>query len=93
MLPLWKATTTAFRAWLAVRGPVAVPELFVNARGTHEPLGGRLRAATPSTKRRSKMFFAAEKAGFATCFEALSTIPDYVLYPLASLVIPAKCAK
>ena len=33
MLPLWKATTTALRAWLAVRGTVAVPELFVNAHG------------------------------------------------------------
>src|SRR5947209_3692402 len=32
-LPLWKTTTTALRAWLAVRGNVRVPELFVNARG------------------------------------------------------------
>jgi site-specific recombinase XerD len=32
-LPLWKVTAAALRAWLAVRGPVAVPELFVNARG------------------------------------------------------------
>ncbi len=32
-LPLWKATTVALRAWLAVRGAVPVPELFVNARG------------------------------------------------------------
>jgi len=35
-LPLWKTTAAALRAWLAVRGPVASPELFVNARG--EPL-------------------------------------------------------
>jgi site-specific recombinase XerD len=35
-LPLWKQTTTALRAWLAVRGPVLVPELFVNAR--REPI-------------------------------------------------------
>lgn len=35
-LPLWKQTTAALRAWLAVRGTVAVPELFVNARG--EPM-------------------------------------------------------
>lgn len=35
-LPLWKETTTALRAWLAVRGPVRVPELFLNARG--EPM-------------------------------------------------------
>lgn len=35
-LPLWKTTTTALRAWVAVRGTVRVPELFVNARG--EPL-------------------------------------------------------
>jgi len=33
MLPLWKTTVTAVRAWLAVRGTVATPELFVNARG------------------------------------------------------------
>jgi integrase/recombinase XerD len=35
-LPLWKTTTAAMRAWLAVRGIVHVPELFVSARG--EPL-------------------------------------------------------
>ena len=32
-LPLWKTTASALRAWLAVRGTVATPELFVNARG------------------------------------------------------------
>jgi site-specific recombinase XerD len=32
-LPLWKTTTSALRAWLAARGTVPVPELFVNARG------------------------------------------------------------
>jgi integrase/recombinase XerD len=32
-LPLWKTTTAALRAWLAVRGTVPVPELFVNGRG------------------------------------------------------------
>ncbi|MBV8338170.1 MAG: tyrosine-type recombinase/integrase [Alphaproteobacteria bacterium] len=32
-LPLWKATAADLRAWLAVRGAVAVPELFVNAEG------------------------------------------------------------
>ncbi|MBK7665807.1 MAG: tyrosine-type recombinase/integrase [Sterolibacteriaceae bacterium] len=31
-LPLWKQTTVALRAWLAVRGTPPVPELFVNAR-------------------------------------------------------------
>jgi len=35
-LPLWKETTSALRAWLAVRGAMLVPELFVNARG--EPM-------------------------------------------------------
>jgi len=35
-LPLWKQTVAALRAWLAVRGTVAVTELFVNAR--REPL-------------------------------------------------------
>ena len=32
-LPLWKETTSALRAWLAVRGQASVPELFFNARG------------------------------------------------------------
>jgi site-specific recombinase XerD len=32
-LPLWKTTTAALRAWLAVRGTVSVPELLVSARG------------------------------------------------------------
>ena len=32
-LPLWKETTSALRAWLAVRGRALVPELFLNARG------------------------------------------------------------
>ena len=32
-LPLWKNTTADLRAWLSVRGPVRVPELFVNAAG------------------------------------------------------------
>jgi integrase/recombinase XerD len=31
-LPLWKETTRALRAWLAIRGTAAVPELFLNAR-------------------------------------------------------------
>jgi site-specific recombinase XerD len=31
-LPLWKQTASDLRAWLAVRGKVATPELFVNAR-------------------------------------------------------------
>jgi site-specific recombinase XerD len=32
-LPLWKTTAMALRAWLAIRGAIAAPELFVNARG------------------------------------------------------------
>src|SRR5712692_1190645 len=32
-LPLWKTTATALRAWLAVRGPIPTPEVFVNDRG------------------------------------------------------------
>jgi site-specific recombinase XerC len=32
-LPLWRTTSAALRAWLAIRGTVASPELFVNARG------------------------------------------------------------
>jgi integrase/recombinase XerD len=33
-LPLWKETAADLRAWLAVRGQVLCPELFVNAEGT-----------------------------------------------------------
>jgi len=33
VLPLWRETATVLRAWLAVRGDVPVPELFVNAKG------------------------------------------------------------
>lgn len=33
VLPLWKETLSALRAWLAVRGDAAAPELFLNARG------------------------------------------------------------
>jgi site-specific recombinase XerD len=32
-LPLWKTTTVTLRAWLAARGTVSAPELFVSARG------------------------------------------------------------
>jgi integrase/recombinase XerD len=32
-LPLWKEAASDLRAWLAVRGQVPAPELFVNARG------------------------------------------------------------
>jgi site-specific recombinase XerD len=35
-LPLWRQTVVALRAWLAVRGRIAAPELFVNAR--REPM-------------------------------------------------------
>jgi integrase/recombinase XerD len=33
-LPLWKEPLADLRAWLAVRGSMPVPELFVNAAGT-----------------------------------------------------------
>lgn len=36
LLPLWQETVVHLRAWLAVRGTVQVPELFVNNR--NEPL-------------------------------------------------------
>lgn len=35
-LPLWKETARVLRSWLAVRGNLEVPELFVNAR--NEPM-------------------------------------------------------
>ncbi len=60
ILPLWKTTTTALRAWLAVRGTVAVPELFVNARG--QPLSRWgvayiLRRHTQSARRKCPSLF------------------------------------
>ena len=33
MLPLWRTTAVALRAWLALRGTAPCPELFLNARG------------------------------------------------------------
>jgi site-specific recombinase XerD len=33
-MPLWKETAAGLRAWLAVRGDVRAPELFVNAAET-----------------------------------------------------------
>jgi len=33
VLPLWKEAATALRAWLAVRGTAAAPEVFINVRG------------------------------------------------------------
>jgi site-specific recombinase XerD len=33
VLPLWKTTAKALRAWLALRGSAQCPELFLNARG------------------------------------------------------------
>lgn len=32
-LPMWKTAAAALRAWLAIRGRVAAPEVFINARG------------------------------------------------------------
>jgi len=63
ILPLWKATTTALRAWLAVRGTVAVPELFVNARGRPLSRWGVayiLRCHTKSARRRRPSLFTKQ---------------------------------
>jgi site-specific recombinase XerD len=32
-LPLWKETAADLRAWVAIRGAVSMPELFINAKG------------------------------------------------------------
>ncbi len=39
-LLLWKELGDALRAWLAIRGPAAVPELFLNARGRNRTRAG-----------------------------------------------------
>src|SRR5580698_5129052 len=59
-LPLWKTTAAALRAWLAIRGPIASPELFVNARG--QPLSRWgvayiLRRHTQSARRKCPSLF------------------------------------
>ena len=54
-LPLWKTTARALRAWLAVRGNVQVPELFVNARSdalTRSGVEYLLRKYVESAKRK-----------------------------------------
>ncbi len=33
VLPLWKETASALRAWLAIRGDAKAPELFLNTKG------------------------------------------------------------
>ena len=70
-LPLWKTTAAALRAWLAIRGPVASPELFVNARGrTLQPMGSRIRSAASHRNGRSKMLNAARQTSLVpTCFD------------------------
>jgi len=63
ILPLWKATTTALRAWLAVRGTVTVPELFVNARDRPLSRWGVayiLRRHTQSARRRRPSLFTKQ---------------------------------
>lgn len=40
LLLLWKSVGASLRAWLAVRGPAPVPELFLNARGSHMTRAG-----------------------------------------------------
>ena len=39
-LLLWKEVGDALRAWLAIRGPATVPELFLNARGRNMTRAG-----------------------------------------------------
>jgi len=56
VLTLWKVVADSVRAWLAVRGDVAVPELFVNARRGAMTRGGRGRSCCrwrSPTQRRS----------------------------------------
>jgi integrase/recombinase XerD len=62
VLPLWKATSTAVKAWIAVRPSSTSPELFLNARGEAMTRAGfgyilakyvtSASAATPSIKRK-----------------------------------------
>jgi len=40
LLTLWKTVADSVRAWLAVRGPARVPELFLSARGTEMTRAG-----------------------------------------------------
>ena len=66
-LPLWKTTARALRAWLAVRGNVQVPELFVNARSDAlTPFGCRIPSAQIRRERQAEMPFATDE----TCISA-----------------------
>ena len=59
------------RAWLAVRGTVAAPEVFVNAPGrTAEPLGICISAQATCCGRRPEVSWIAEEARLAPCVEA-----------------------
>jgi site-specific recombinase XerC len=51
VLPLWKETQFALRAWLAIRPEAEVAEIFLNANGQPMTRDG-LRSVWPSTSRR-----------------------------------------
>jgi site-specific recombinase XerD len=59
VLPLWSETARDLRAWLAVRGEVPVPELFVNAKGQQISRWGFAyvlrKAVKPACKKRPEL--------------------------------------
>jgi integrase/recombinase XerD len=61
-LPLWKTTTMAVRAWLAVRGNAPVPELFINARCAVYALRHRICSAQARRNCETTVSLARHKA-------------------------------
>ena len=76
-LPLWKQTAAALRSWLAVRGTVRAPELFVNAR--REPMS------------RAGFEYILEKHVHVACEDcpslATKRVSPHVLRPSCALTI------
>jgi site-specific recombinase XerD len=77
-LPLWKVTAAALRAWLAVRGTMPTPEVFVSARGQ------------PLTRSGFEYILAKHVQTAATSCPSLSAkrISPHVLRHTCALTVP-----
>ena len=68
LLPLWKETAAALRAWLAVRGEGQCRELFLNARRRgHDPLRFRIHSRQTRQNRSTETPLPGEKTHLAAC--------------------------
>ena len=72
-LPLWKQTASALRAWLAMRGVVLAPELFVNARGEAMTRSGfEYHPSQNAQKCRGALPFPVNEACLSTSSEGIA---------------------